>query len=182
MGALSFVPASQASLSADDLSLLQMAQAVREVPLARFMLDAVGDVETPVLWDDPVGLPCKCRPDKRMPSTGTVLDIKSSSDGSPWAFQKSLLNFNYALASRHYSSGCQAERFVWLVVDIEPPHEVFIYELDDESSQVAERQYRGVVSELAAAIETDDWGLVPQGITKLSLPKWAMPKEANATS
>ncbi|WP_396269442.1 type II toxin-antitoxin system HipA family toxin [Ideonella sp.] len=31
MGALSFVPASQASLSADDLSLLQMAQAVREV-------------------------------------------------------------------------------------------------------------------------------------------------------
>ena len=154
-----------------------VAKAISEVPLARFLVNASGPVEEPVFWtDETTGLECKCRPDKRLTSQATVIDLKSSSDGSEWAFQKALMAFNYAQASRHYSAGCEAERFVWLVVDIEPPHEVHLYELDQRSVEAAEQRYRAVLCELAAAIETGDWGLTPQAIQPLSLPAWAMPK------
>jgi exodeoxyribonuclease VIII len=155
-----------------------VAKSVREVPLARFMLDAVGEVETPVYWESDVGLQCKARPDKWMPNTATILDLKTSSDGSPWAFQQSLMKFGYAVASRHYSDGCKAERFVWLVADINPPFEVFTYELDERSVAAAESMYRSLLSELAAAYEEDEWHLIPKEITRLSLPSWALPKEA----
>lgn len=152
-----------------------MAESVRSVPLIRLLLQAEGVVEFPVFWvDGPTGLKAKCRPDKWLVDRETVLDLKTSSDGAPYAFQKSLMAYGYATQAEHYKSGTGAKRFIWIVVDSTEPFETRVFELDPESVAVAHKRYRQSMDALARSYEKQDWGRPPDRIEKLSLPAWAM--------
>jgi hypothetical protein len=154
---------------------LAMAASVRRVPLAKFLLDATGVVERPVLWtDEASGIDCRCKPDLLLTKAATLVEIKTVSDPSPFAFSRSIHNLGYHLQAVHYMSGTGATRFVWITAHVNAPHEVSLFELDEQSLESAWAQYRSVLSEIAAYKQAGGWPIVPESICKVSLPPWAM--------
>ena len=154
---------------------LAMAASVRRVPLAKFLLEATGVVEQPVVWADAAsGLGCRCKPDLLLTNAATLVEIKTVSDPSTFAFSRSIHSLGYHLQAVHYMSGTGSTRFVWVTVHVNPPHEVSLFELDEQSLEAAWAQYRSVISEIAAYRQDGGWPIVPQAICKVSLPAWAM--------
>jgi hypothetical protein len=149
-----------------------VAASVRAVPLVRQLLDVEGVAEEPVLWTDATGLDCKAKPDRIMPSIGTILDLKTVSDTSPWAIQRQIPTMGYEIQARHYLAGTGATRFVWITVGIEPPFEVGLWELDEDGHHRAETRYRDTMHQLVACYRTGRWDLVPEEVVRVPLPAW----------
>ena len=96
--------------------------AVHECNLASSLIKSPGVVEQPVRWIDSwTEISCKCKPDKLL-DDGTVLDLKTVADTPLRAFQKNLTKFHYGIQAVHYLEGTGVRRFVWIVVNISPPH------------------------------------------------------------
>jgi hypothetical protein len=94
---------------------------------------------------DPVtGMHIKCRPDAYSPTTGLVIDIKTTADASPRAFARDVAKFGYDLQVAFYlrvleAAGFKATEFVFICVEKEPPFAVGCHMLSPEyvaSSQV----------------------------------------------
>lgn len=158
---------------------LAMAAAVRNVPVARFLLDATGVVERPVVWEDvATGVPCRAKPDKLLTNAATLLEFKTVSDGNPFAFSRTVWSLGYHLQAAHYMAGTGAKRLVWITVSTAPPHEVALFELDEPSLEAARQQYGRVLCEIAGCKASDEWPVVPTAVAKISLPQWAVAKES----
>lgn len=147
-------------------------KAVNECNLASSLIQASGIVERPVRWTDSwTELACKCKPDKLL-DDGTVLDLKTVADTPLRAFQKNLTKFHYGIQAVHYLEGTGARRFVWIIVNISPPHQVEIVELDRSSVEHAKAIRQTSMEELSDCYSTNDWHLQPTNITTISLPRW----------
>lgn len=72
-----------------------------------------------------------------------IIDLKTTSDASPEAFQKSIFNYDYDLAASWYSSMIKAlpdyankeVRFMWLAIEKSPPFSACMYEASSEVLQ-----------------------------------------------
>ena len=146
--------------------------AVHECNLASSLIKSPGIVEQPVRWIDSwTEISCKCKPDKLL-DDGTVIDLKTVADTPLRAFQKNLTKFHYGIQGVHYLEGTGARRFVWIVVNISPPHQVEIFELDRASIEHAKAIRQTSMEELADCYSTNDWHLQPTDIATISLPRW----------
>jgi hypothetical protein len=110
----------------------------------------------------------------------TLVEIKTVSDPSPFAFSRSIHSLGYHLQAVHYMSGTGVTRFVWITVHVNPPHEVSLFELDERSLEAAWRQYRSVLSEISAYTQAGGWPIVPDAICKVGLPAWAMQENSHS--
>ena len=154
--------------------LQRMVASVRRCSLARVLLDAADRlIECPIIWNDvETGLGCKAKPDLWLPQIGAVVDLKTATGVTAWEFARSITQFGYWLSEAHYRAGTQADRYVFLVVDKNPPFEVAVYELDRPSVERASIRWRETVNQLATTLESGDWQLQPREVTRLSLPEW----------
>ena len=147
-------------------------KAVNEGNLAASLIKSPGVVEQPVRWIDYwTEISCKCKPDKLL-DDGTILDLKTVADTPLRAFQKNLTKFHYGIQAVHYLEGTGARRFVWIVVNINPPHQVEIIDLDRSSIEHAKALRQTSMEDLADCYSTNDWHLQQTNITTLSLPRW----------
>jgi exodeoxyribonuclease VIII len=127
-------------------------------------------------WD---GLTCKCRPDVERRDLGLLIDLKTTTDASPGAFQKSIAGFGYHYQAQHYLTGVSAvsgylwNTFLFVAVEKSPPFGVGVYKLDGEALEIARVRLQDTYDGIKEHIATDHWPAYPDEIVEISLPRWA---------
>ena len=153
--------------------LIPLAAAIRSHPTVQELWREGGVTEHVVLWDHD-GMPMKCRPDWWHPNRGVVLDIKTTTDASERAFSRACAAYGYHIQAHHYLTGTDAERFIHIACEKEPPYAVAVYELDALSLAVGGEQWRRGIEVIREAQVSGRWTGYPEGVQQLSLPAWML--------
>ena len=159
-----------------------MANAVRRNKFAAQLLAAPGRNEATFrVRDDATGLELKARQD-RLLDRGIILDLKTAADPSPEAFGRSAHNFGYYRQDAHYRRVRQlalgidrhAEEMLFIVVGSSPPHECFVFELDERAQELGWMQVEDDLQALANRQLTGNWeSPYDHQLNTLQLPRWA---------
>jgi exodeoxyribonuclease VIII len=159
------------------IKVLGMGRAVRSQPFARALL-ADGQAETTLLFERE-GVQCKARPDWLCNGHDVILDLKTAADASYDGFQRAAGNWKYHLQNSWYidaveTVGLGLRRFIFLVVESEPPHGVALYELDAEAIHAGRIRCERALSRYIECNQTGEWPGYPREIQPLSLSKWSL--------
>lgn len=163
-------------------SILRMRDAVYRHPTAAELLRAPGLIEVSALWvDGETGMRCRSRFD-RLTTTrdgwSVIVDLKSAEDASRAAFERAVHKYRYYQQGAMYLDGCAAlaprpRRFMFIVVEKDPPHCVAVYELDDMAVALGLDEYQKHLQQYADCVRTNVWPAYGDGADLVSLPAWA---------
>ena len=134
--------------------------------------------EYSMLWveDDGSELDLKCKIDFVCPSERLIIDLKTTSDPSPYAWSWSAEDFGYHRQAAIYSDAMQAKygepfRFLFGVVRSKEPYEAAVYELDAESIQRGRVEYEALIEECIDRKAKNDWlGEWQRGVFPINVP------------
>ena len=112
------------------------------------------------IGDDKVKM--KCKIDFVCPSERLIIDLKTTSDPSPYAWSWSAEDFGYHRQAAIYSDAMEAKygepfRFLFGVVRSKEPYEAAVYELDAESIQRGRVEYEALIEEYIDRKASNDW-------------------------
>ena len=112
------------------------------------------------IGDDKVEM--KCKIDFVCPSDRLIVDLKTTSDPSPYAWSWSAEDFGYHRQAAIYSDAMEAKygepfRFLFGVVRSKEPYEAAVYELDAESIQRGRSEYVALIEEYIDRKASNDW-------------------------
>lgn len=132
-----------------------------------------GVAEKSIFAKDTNGVIRKCRPDYYREDLGLVIDIKTSKDGSDFAFSKNLFEYNYFLQAAWYLdtmmlAGHQAKRFLFIIVDTSSPYMVRIREISPEAIELGREKYLALLQEYRHFLNTKECEV----IKTIDLPSW----------
>jgi exodeoxyribonuclease VIII len=104
----------------------------------------------------------KCKIDFVCPSERLIIDLKTTSDPSPYAWSWSAEDFGYHRQAAIYSDAMQAKhgepfRFLFGVVRSKEPYEAAVYELDAESINRGRVEYEALIEEYIDRKAKNDW-------------------------
>jgi len=134
-------------------------------------------IENSFFWRDAeTELMLKARPDALQKNI--YIDLKSCTDGSPRAFQSSMVAGGYHVQAAMTqeavlkTEGHLIENFIFIAVETKYPYSVAIYILDDVALEAGREKFRSLVYDLAQCLKNNEWP--GYGIMNVSLPKWAL--------
>jgi hypothetical protein len=178
-------------VDADDhrKALAMRASLLAHPTAGEFLRSKGGAVELSVVWEEKAaGVLCKGRID-RVGYVGeypVIADIKTARSASRRDFERAVLQWNYHTQAMHYLKGLEAlapipegnppRRFVFFVVESEPPHLVSAFELDDQALAQAETDRQRYLRTWRRCVESGEWNGFPSGIELCGLPAWAYRK------
>lgn len=123
-----------------------------------------GLVEHTIVCRDPVtDVWLKIRPDIVPQADGVLVDMKSTTDASPNAVQRTVLNFGYPMQGAlgamvmEQALGLTITDFVLAFFEKEPPCAVAVTAIDNEWIYWARRQTRRAINTFARCIEKQEW-------------------------
>lgn len=164
-------------LEADDYEKIPaMAAGIARNRDAFRLLQAATSREEPVYWTHESGVRLKCRPDVNL-KEGIITDIKTTSHGiDPESVARTIANFSYYRQAALYLDGVVGSlAFVFVFVDMEPPHECACYEIGQASLDLGRADNEETIAELAERRTSGDWtGRHSNGITVVELPPWKL--------
>ncbi|WP_129141489.1 PD-(D/E)XK nuclease-like domain-containing protein [Modicisalibacter coralii] len=150
-------------------------------PFARQLIEARGDVEASIYWNEAsTGHLARCRPDKTLSQYGWIVDLKTTADLKK--FHRSFYDYRYHVQDAFYSDGYAAHfgeapaGFLFIVVSTSIDcgrYPVRIFCLDEDAKRSGRNDYLADMATYARCMDTGEW----PGIETLSLPWWA--KEAS---
>ena len=162
-------------------NVLEMRDSVFGNVLALDLLDGA-ETEVSHYWTES-GVSCKARLDAIPVESSTwndcVVDLKTTSNASAREFQRSAYTNGYYLQMAHYLAAAQRTRFIFVVVERDPPHCVAIYELDKDALNLGRQEREFLLGQwvLCEAEEVaggpNAWPGFPVEIQELSLPGYA---------
>ena len=134
--------------------------------------------EYAMLWveDDGSELDLKCKIDFVCPSERLIIDLKTTSDPSPYAWSWSAEDFGYHRQAAIYTDAMEAKyggdfRFLFGVVRSKEPYEAAVYELDAESVQRGRVEYEALIEEYIDRKAKNDWlSEWQRGVFKINVP------------
>ena len=153
-------------LKADEFDgILSASLALREyAPAAEYLTAPDAISERSIMWPDRgTGLLCKARPDLVVPSLRAVVDVKSTASADPHRFGLLAGRMGYQLQMEHYAAGVEAvygwepERIVFLVVEVDPPHDTGALMMDGLHRRQARKDLDALLALLAECRRTDTW-------------------------
>ena len=168
-----------------------MAAALRANKTAANLLDLPGRCELSVVWETRSAtgrlVKVKARYDKILdPFDGSpcvLLDLKSTMDASPKAFQKDIAERRYHWSAGLYSAIAREcpdlpnpEGFVLLAQEKDRDFQAACYSLDPAAVSLGEVQVREALDIWADCEASGVWPAYHEGLKTISLPLWAMPK------
>jgi hypothetical protein len=115
------------------------------------------------------GVPLKCSIDAI--AQGVIYDIKTTDDASSGAFLRTVQQYRYNLQSLMYRQIANLNRFVFIVVEKEPPHAVCFYELGAELNARAFMDFERVTKLYKQCTETNNWEGYSSEIQMLDIPQ-----------
>jgi exodeoxyribonuclease VIII len=139
--------------------------------ISQSMGDPEWIVETPV-YNKFNGISIKGRPDLVLGDV--VVDVKTTLDAGSKSFSRDCVNFKYHMQAAWYLHLVGAKRFLFVVVEKNPPYDWTIYELDEQA--IAEGA-KLMASACALYGECNLYKVFPgysKNIQTLSLPKWGI--------
>ena len=112
------------------------------------------------IGDDKIEM--KCKIDFVCPAERIIVDLKTTSDPSPYAWSWSAEDFGYHRQAAIYSDAMEAKygepfRFLFGVVRSKEPYEAAVYELDAESIQRGRSEYEALIAEYIDRKAKNDW-------------------------
>ncbi len=163
-------------LTVDDLTVIKAIAANLDAhPLARDLLR--GQVEQSIVFKDAAtDIWVKSRPDV-LPADGIVADLKTTTDASPDAVRKSILNFGYPMQGAVVGMAMKAvlgidmTAFALVFVEKTAPYAVSVVEVDLDWIAYASRQVRRALDTFAKCIETNTWPGY-EGEPVVYMPDW----------
>jgi hypothetical protein len=132
-------------LSANEYTTLCAARdaiyAFRRAPIAQLLADGVKELS--IYWTDEEGRRWKARPDCF--TDEAVVELKTTVDVRPRAFTHTRRRFGYDLKAAHYVEAMRrltgvAPRFLYVAVELNAPHYVWVYELSAAELARAEKE------------------------------------------
>ena len=104
----------------------------------------------------------KCKIDFVCPSERLIIDLKTTSDPSPYAWSWSAEDFGYHRQAAIYSDAMESKygepfRFLFGVVRSKEPYEAAVYELDAESINRGRSEYEALIEEYVDRKAKNDW-------------------------
>jgi hypothetical protein len=169
-------------LTGEELDLVvAMWTAVTAHSRANELLTRKGEEELTLEWPHPTGgaaCPCKARLDRVVYDPPVIVDVKTTDNCSPDAFQKSIAKWGY-----HYQAGFYLEaaeqanldalHYVWIVVEKKPPHQVAVYRFDQHAAYMSYEQLLTPLQTMAECYASGEWPNHPETIKDITLPEWA---------
>lgn len=165
-------------LSDKDLTaVLGMARALREHPVAGRMLVG-GEGEVTLRWRDPeTGIECKGRLDYLRRDLRLAADLKSTDDVGRDAFTRTVARFRYHRQEAMYREAGELlgafERFAFVAVERDPPHDVAVRMLGVKSIAKGRATIRADLRTLAECIAADRWPGCSDEIETIEIPDWS---------
>lgn len=156
-----------------------MRDAARSHPVAGPLLAPPGEAEKVWRWvDEETGLDCKSRTDWWR--SGLLADLKTSANIDARMFAATVYRLGYHIQAAHYRAGLAANGiaevppFTIIAVESSPPHDVAVFELDDDFLYRGEVDRAVLMAQVSASRLTRLYpGRYPEPST-LSLPAWAV--------
>lgn len=154
-------------------------KAVKEHPIAGPLFAGEGKPETSAFGIDPeTGLWLRGRFDWTTPDE-VLVDLKTTRDGSPRAFQRSAMTLGYDVQELFYrhvyelATGRKPRGFLFVTVESYAPHLVDVHRGDDEWQTLGYYQMRRAIDRYKKARDTGEWPGRPPIINELAPPAWA---------
>lgn len=157
---------------------LCIAEAVHSHQLAASILKQRTGTETSGIWaDGETGVVCKLRADALCAPQKTVIDLKTTTDASRAAFERSIFRFGYFRQGAHYLRGLGAldldyEHFLIVAVEKQAPFPVAVYRLRDDVIEAGVEEIRGLLKQWAECERTGIWPAYSDLIEDIGLPAW----------
>ena len=121
----------------------------------------------------------KCRPDY-IPADRVMVDLKTTASAiDPESFQRQALNLHYhwsaalTLRGLTQATGKTHRVYVFVVVEINPPFEVAVYQATEDFIFLGLREAMAVMERLAWCDKNNVWPGMPNKTMQLGLPAWA---------
>ena len=169
----------QSVITQDNLDLInRMVESMYKSEIAASLLTD-GIAESSIFWNHPKwGFSCKCRPDFLNEKHKIAIDLKTTTDASPQAFAKAIVNYKYHWQASHYLAGINQiispdyEEFVFIAIEKTPPYAVQNYILKRDDIYLAEEQIKPLYAQFAECISSDIWPGPTDRIQVVDLPGW----------
>lgn len=121
----------------------------------------------------------KCRPDIFIPDDGLVIDLKTCQSASPRMFSRDVHTYAYNLQAAFYlrvlqDAGFEADRFVFLAVEKEPPYAVGIHEIDADYLDTSHAIVTQMLLKIRDAKETNSYTTGWPEINMIGRPGWLL--------
>lgn len=168
-------------LPREDAQVRAMADAIRAHPVAgRVFLPGNGRPEQSLFCQDAAtGVWLRSRPDW-MTDRALIVDLKTSRSANPRAFARSAADFGYHVQDAFYRLVHEAvtgerPRFVFVVIEKDPPYLVSACQLDDDAVACGTALARQAIERYRDCAEAGIWpGYTDfSEIDVISLPPWA---------
>ena len=155
-----------------------MADAVRSHPLVQPYLDD-GLFEHSIRWTDPeTGLPCKARPDWIIPSTRTLIDLKTCQSAEGRRFGSAAARYCYHMQMSMYVNaityglGWAPNEVKIIAVEKDAPHEVAIFHVPEDDLYLAAEEVAALLRMVKVCRQTNTWPGRYLEEQALRLPAW----------
>jgi len=145
---------------------------------------ATGRVEEAHKWRDTMwGVDRKSKMDAVL-SDGTVVDIKTTMDASPRAFERSILSYGYHTQAAYYAdamnaSGQGMKRFIIVAIEKTPPYAIGVYQVANEAIAVGRVRVSEWLSRYVDCVSKGVWPSYTESLEVIGLPKWAAGKDSD---
>lgn len=160
-----------------------MAAAVLDHRTARALLERPGIPEASAFARDPLtGTWLRARPDylpDRTERRTIAVDLKTGRSADPRKFRRAVAEYGYHQQAALYTDVVRWARgdddvaFVFVVVEVTPPHLVSVCELDPDAMNVGRSRNRTAIELYARCRETGQWPGYGTEIHTIDLPAWA---------
>lgn len=100
-----------------------------------------------------------------------IYDIKTTEDGSPNGFFKTVMSYKYYIQSYLYKMMNNSNRFVYIAIEKEPPFAVSFYELGEQFDEKARVEVYKAIDIYKECKSKDIWPGYSQETIKLDLNK-----------
>jgi len=138
-----------------------------------------GQMELSAVWRDPwFGVLCKGRFDCVPTGLGVIADVKSVNDASPRAMQRFIYSYGTYLQAAHYmigtkQLGVEADYFVLIAVEKEPPYGIGIYNIRGDALMAGEEELAKLLRTWSECETTGRWPGYSELAVDVTLPSWA---------
>lgn len=138
-----------------------------------------GQTEVSAVWRDPwFGVLCKGRFDCVPTGLGIIVDVKSVSDASPRAMQRFIYAYGTYLQAAHYMIGAKqlgvdADYFVLIAVEKEPPYGIGIYNIRGDALMAGEEELAKLLRTWSECETEGQWPGYSELAVDVTLPSWA---------